>query len=127
MIKRLRRRFIALSMASLLVVLVLIIGSIDIVNYRHVTQEADSTLAVLAENGGAFPMPAERRMDGGPGTGLSPEAPYESRFFSVLLTAGGDVLSVDTGRIAAVDMSAAIDYAQRALDSIEQLKQQIQA
>ena len=56
MFKKLRIRFIALSMASLLAVLLVIMGAINLMNYRHVVQRADETLALLAENGGSFFM-----------------------------------------------------------------------
>ena len=57
MFKRLRVRFIALSMASLLLVLGVILGAANWISYRHVVQEADKVLDILAENGGAFPHP----------------------------------------------------------------------
>lgn len=43
---------------------------------------------------------------------MSPETPYESRFFSVLLSEDGEVLQTDTGQIAAVDAEEAAVYAQ---------------
>ena len=55
MFKRLRRRFIALTMASLLAVLLVILGGINLVNYRNVLRQADAVLDVLAENNGTFP------------------------------------------------------------------------
>ena len=117
MFKKLQIRFIALSMASLLAVLLVIMGAINIMNYRHVVQRADATLALLAENGGSFAAPD---MDGKPPMGMrrgmSAETPYESRYFSVLLSADGDAQAVDTGRIAAVDSLTAVQYAQEALE-----------
>ena len=58
MFKRLRIRFIALSMASLLLVLLVILGAVNIISYRHVVQDADEILDVLAAGGGSFPRPA---------------------------------------------------------------------
>ena len=226
MFKRLRVRFIALSMASLLLVLGVILGAANYLSYRHVVQNADEILDILAANGGTFPKPegfgneennvapafpmepgqpgvwsegetqpeppseAEAQPSAGtinpqPGIlqpnpptdgetlpwetpevvwqsapdedGLSAvlrqldaedddadddedddadddddseetairdrnavrrqEMPYESRFFSVTVNDAGDVLSVDTGKIAAVDMADAVEYAQEALES----------
>ena len=221
MFKRLRVRFIALSMASLLLVLGVILGAANYLSYRHVVQNADEILDILAANGGTFPKPegfgnednntapvfpmepgqpgvwsegetqpeppseAEAQPSAGtinpqPGI-LQPnpptdgetlpwetpevvwqsapdeddlsnalrqldadeeddaddddseetairdrnavrrqEMPYESRFFTVTVNDAGDVLSVDTGKIAAVDMSAAVDYAQEALESAKE-------
>lgn len=48
---------------------------------------------------------------------MSPETPYESRFFSVLLGEDGQAVETDTGQIAAVDAEQATDYAQKAAAS----------
>ena len=55
MFKRLRRRFIALTMASLLAVLLVILGGVNLVNYRNVLRQSDTVLDVLEENDGTFP------------------------------------------------------------------------
>ena len=51
----LRIKFIAMSMAAVVVVLTGIMVTINIVNYANVCQRADSRLGILAANGGAFP------------------------------------------------------------------------
>lgn len=43
---------------------------------------------------------------------MSPELPYESRYFSVLLNEDGKALSADTGQIVSVDDSEAMEYAE---------------
>lgn len=111
MIRRLRAKFIALSMGSLLMVLAIILGSVNLINYREIVQDADAILDILAQNGGRFPK-AEGKT-GKPRKLLSPETPYESRYFSVALSDGGQVVTVDTGKIRAVDTSTAIAYAQQ--------------
>ncbi len=112
MIKKLRIQLIAASMFSLFLVLAIVIGAASILNYRTVVTDADNILAILAANGGVFPgmgaPPDDHR--GGPRY-LSPELPYESRFFSVLLSEDGAVIFVDTGKIAAVDTATAMEYA----------------
>lgn len=120
MIKKLRMKLIMLSMISLLFVLTIIIGSINIINYHNIVENADSFLELIIENDGRFPKEDKGKI--GPKMEdnhkrMSPEAPYESRFFSVLLDESGKVISVDTGRIAAVDSSTAIEYGQNVLES----------
>ena len=243
MFKRLRVRFIALAMASLILVLGVILGAANYLSYRHVLQDADEILDILAAGGGSFPKPdGARETDtdapvfpmepGQPGvmppgeaqpipsadsqqTGTLPDAPqpsaaptdsgglpwqtpidevqrppvpdgetnpvetpviawnsapdegglagvlrpldedddawddwddaddddwdeddvktqspgnpydrtairskempYESRYFTVTVNTAGDVLSVDTGKVAAVDMDQAVAYAEAAL------------
>ena len=115
MIKRLQRKFIAITMCSILVVLVGLIGSINVANYLHVNQTADERLGVLAENGGVFPRddrnPGDKKK---PPRDLSPEAPFDTRYFTVSLRReDGTVLAVNTGRIAAVSTEIAAEQASR--------------
>lgn len=119
MIRKLRVKLILASMLSLLLVLAVILGIAGVLNYRKIIFDADSILAILQENDGSFPSwthtagtavaadtrPKEDRR-------FSPELPYESRYFSVFLDENGSVLTVNTGKIAAVDTATAIDYAQ---------------
>ena len=115
MIKKLQKKFILLSMSAFLLVLVVIITGINIVNWNAVVHEADELLSVLSENKGAFPM--------GPGgmghrlpPGMSPEIPYESRYFSVTLDSkSGSVIQAETSRIVSVDTTQAIEYAKSVL------------
>ena len=153
MFKRLRVRFIALTMASLLLVLGVILGAANLLSYRHVVRDADEVLRILSANGGSFPHPDgiafqplepprpetqaradddddwddddwddwddddwEDRVDVRTRADIrSKELPYESRYFTVTLNAAGDVLNVDTGKIAAVDMDRAVAYAKAVL------------
>ena len=124
MIKKLRRKLIAACMISLAVVLTVILGGVNIMSYQKVIADADTVLALLGSNDGVFP-----KSHGGPGgrldeglpldgeraffgeKGLSPETPYESRFFSVVLDKDGQVLQTDIDQIAAVDEETAGIYA----------------
>lgn len=126
MIGRLRRKFIVACMVSLAIVLTVILGGVNLMSYHKVVADADNILALLDANGGAFPKNHDGQTsettqpDSAPPAkkepfrqrGMSPETPYESRFFSVLLGEDGEVLQTDTGQIAAVDDEAAAVYAQ---------------
>ena len=95
MIKKLRIKLIAASMASLFFVLFVIGGIVGILNYRKIVADADWVLEILEENAGKFPQkfPGNRKDDR---PGMSPEVPYESRYFSVLLDENGDIILTDT-------------------------------
>lgn len=121
MIRKLRIKLIIASMLSLLLVLSILLCAVGILNYRQTVADADSILAILEENDGSFPMkehsknefsleelPKETPV-------FSAELPYESRYFSVFLSEDGEVLAVNTGKIAAVDTAAAIAYAKDAV------------
>lgn len=116
MIRKLRIKLIIASMVSLLAVLLVIMSAVNLVYYGQVIREADSTLALLAENGGFFPKSNHALPPDGQfpkrEPHLSPELPYETRYFFVTLSQDGSARSVNTGKIAAVDTADAIAYAQ---------------
>lgn len=112
MIRKLRRRLVGAAMLALALVLTAVLGGINWMSYRKVVRDADDILTVLSENDGKFPQRGENEVPppagkGDPGHGMSPETPFESRYFTVLLDADGAVLRTDTGRIAAVDAETA--------------------
>lgn len=110
MIKKLRIKLIAVSMISLFLVLFVIGGIVGVLNYQKIVDDADRILEVLEENAGTFPkmFPRERK-DHPPD--MSPELPYESRYFSVLLDKNGDVILTDTSKIVSIDTEKAMEYA----------------
>ena len=116
MIRRLRIRLITVSMLSLLIVLTLILGGVNILNYRGIVNDADSVLALLKEHGGKFPTHSAEVnwRETGPRF-QSPELTFETRFFSAQLDSEGQLLSTDTGRIAAVDSETVADFADQAM------------
>lgn len=115
MIKKLRMKLIIASMISLLAVLLIIEGIAGALNYNRIVAEADQTLEILEENNGKFPdvpppeKPSEKKKEGR----MSSELPYEARYFSVLLDSEGEVLTTDTGKIARIDTSDAVEYAKK--------------
>ncbi len=117
MIKKLQRKFVAVAMLSLFIVLLIIIGTVNILNYTRMTDDAQRTINILKENDGSFPKPD---MKPGHGKemfkGMSPEAPYESRYFSVLMDGSGNVSTIDTGKIAGTDTDEAAEYAAKVLE-----------
>lgn len=122
MIRKLRWKFIAAAMLSLLLVLGTLIAVISILNYRNLVAEADDMLVMLSETDGSVPLwmdepdPGER-IDG-KGHGKHPEftgeRPYQSRWFSVLFSASGEVCDTDLRSIATVDEQTAIGMAEAA-------------
>lgn len=118
MIRKLRMKMILASMLSLLLVLLVIFSAAGVLSFRKIVTDADNVLTILVENDGKFPInetlrkdthffdirPKEERR-------FSPELPYESRYFSVFFSSDKSVISVNTGKIATVDSTAAADYA----------------
>lgn len=129
MIRKLKNRFILLSMASLFVLLTVIVSGMNIINYNAVVREADEILSLLSENQGGFPEHGNSSsISDFSGKGptpfnssslppnMSPETPYESRYFSVLVSSKHDLVLTETSRIASVDTDKAIEYAMEVLN-----------
>ena len=197
MIKKLKRRFILLAMASLVTLLAVIVAGMNIINYNSVVSNADETLEALSVNRGRLPIlfgdglddmidelygggwsyrdetgsssgfyfsgrlsgsvadeepddiedydsddsddtddnesgissggksaASARGMNGGPGSfdsrggsapaWMSRDEAEETRFFTALLDSNGNVISVNTDRIYAVDDDTAAEYAAQA-------------
>lgn len=144
MIKKLRIKFIILTMVSLVFVLAFIMCGINLLNYRRIVKDADEILSVLTQNDGKFPeidkqdmndsedqIPEDFILDDieqrNPGSKrdnfsgiMSPETPYESRYFSVLFDDNKNIVFADTGKIAAINTEEAIDYAYEILEKSDQ-------
>ena len=75
MIKKLRRRFILITMLSVSLVLLVIMGTINYLNYRNVVKDADAILSMLRDFDGSFPG-----LDGGFGPGGPGPAPGDPSF-----------------------------------------------
>ena len=130
MLKKLRIKFVLVTMLATMVVLVAIIGGININNWVSVNKNADRILTMLIENGGSFPKKpepprqenkqddenkekgADRKDDMHAPDGMSPEAPYETRYFTVTLDSSGNVVATNIENIAAIDEDQAALYAQ---------------
>ncbi|MBR3461649.1 MAG: HAMP domain-containing histidine kinase [Clostridiales bacterium] len=123
MISRLRRKFIIISMLSVTAVLAVLIGSINIFNFRNVTREADNIIDMLVEGGGVFPEMLPPWPDapftdpfGGRRDMISPELRFEARYFTIRISYDGSRIATNTGMIAAVDASEAWELAEKVFE-----------
>lgn len=125
MIRRLRRKFVALCMGVVFAVMLTVVVLINGLFFARYDAMLDGMLAFLADNGGDFPSDGDEaapRPPRGPGDpdwgGMSldsPEAPFVTRHFSVLFDESGAALEVNTDSIAAVSPEEAVSYARQAL------------
>lgn len=116
MIQKVRIHFIALAMAALFVLLAAIVAGMNLVNFETIVDNADSKLELLSGNKGNFPdfiVPRKKLIP----HSMTPETPYETRYFSVLFSPEGEVILADTRHIKAVDQDTAIAYAVRARET----------
>lgn len=73
MLKKLRRKFIAIAMLSVSIVLIAIVGTINIANYMSTNEALDARLKLIAGNGGTFPDLLERGSRGEEGNNTGTE------------------------------------------------------
>ena len=104
MIRKLRKKFIAAAIVAVFLVLLILIGAINVINYRSLVSDADSTLQILVDNKGTFPrqmfrepdrpsdmQPPPNEGDKGPFNGRrggNGELAYQSRFFTAWFSNG---------------------------------------
>ena len=121
MIKKLQRRVVIIAVSSVAAVLLVIMGAILITNYSEIVSDADSTILMLEQNDGSYPKFEEGSFGNNntdrPKQGMSPEAQFETRFFSVNQNEEGKTISTNTGSIAAVATDEAIEYAEKIYES----------
>lgn len=112
MIKKMRYKFILVSMISLTLVITIIISIINIIGYVNIIETADEKLKLIANNNGIFPI-NKPSFDKKNDKNLSPEAPFETRYFSVIVHSNGDVYGVNIDKVSVIDELSAIDYTKR--------------
>jgi two-component system sensor histidine kinase CiaH len=130
---KLRKKFILITAVSIFIVMTLVVGAINIINRRNTVAGLDSMLQIIASGeltmktsssedtlpqtpSGTAPQygngqDGDNQKNGGPG-GLSPEAQYKTRYFTVTLADDGSVTRTFTDKIAAVTAEEAASLGQ---------------
>lgn len=125
MIKRLRMRFILISMGSFTMVVLAIIIVINVVMTKQMDTRTDGLVNTLLENKGRFPdlhdIPPyaghEPPRDSFGGFNMNEEMKFATRYFTVEASAKGEIERMDTGHVATVSSEEAEQYALEALGS----------
>ncbi|MFL0251952.1 sensor histidine kinase [Clostridium neuense] len=120
MIKKLQRRFIMITMGSLALVVFILLGSINMVNYYEMDRKANGAIKILSENQGEFPkykkgtaVLNEQKF----GFEINPETQFQTRYFIVKVNKDGSIKEMDTQHVAAVTSEDALVYANKILMS----------
>ena len=101
MIQRFRYKFIAISTAALLFVILTIVGSICTLTYYQSHQEIERVLTILVNNDGQIPRKGIRTTDNSQPQ-FSREGLHQYRYFAVLVDNKNQVTEVQDDHIATV-------------------------
>ncbi len=119
MIKKLQKKFLLITMCSIVAVVFLLIGFINYMNYIQVDKDNAVHIKVLGESGGSIPF-RDREPDAIKGLvppANSPEFAFETRFFTVRYDNTNQIKTVNLDFIAAVNYSEAVVLAKDVIDS----------
>lgn len=123
MIKRLKKKFIVLATVSMVILMAVLVGIMNIINYSTVITETDAILDILSQPnapfGGQRDIPEKPPQDIGKVIphGMSPEVPYESRYFTAMVLKDGNIEETDFSKIISVDRESVGFYVQKAVNS----------
>lgn len=120
MIKKLQRKFVMIAMLSLTLVMVLLVSSINILNFYQMDHRINGAIRILSDNQGKFPKfeggkPPRRNPEFG--FQMNEETPFETRYFTVKVNKGDSISEIDTSHIAAVSSADAAGYAEKVLSA----------
>jgi signal transduction histidine kinase len=93
--------------------MLLLVGSINAINFYQMEHKVKGTLQVLSENQGKFPkFDHEKPPQKDPKFGfrMNEETPFETRYFTVKVNNEGSIQEIDTSHIAAVSSEDAVEY-----------------
>ena len=126
MIKELRRKFVLTAMLAVSILLLLLLGAINILNYRSMNEDTDKTLRMLSSYEGDasnLEQRPEQREDNLPPVrfGMEGKNNYDaflsSNFFVVRFAGSGEATYVDTRRTSAVSEDEAQSLAKEVCES----------
>lgn len=124
MINKLKRKFLIIGTVFMFILMTVLVLTMNLINYSQVTADADTVLDVLSGAPSFSEEMSERERPQMPDNfvpkGMSPEVPYESRYFVVRVSSDGDTVKSDLSRIVAVDEESVDGYITKALKSVGQ-------
>lgn len=120
MINKLKRKFLILGTVFMFILMSVLVLIMNLVNYREVVSETDAVIRMLSQPNMSFFI-GQTLYDDDVNSfvppGMSPEVPYESRFFIVSASSDGDLINSDLSRIICVDEESVMEYISAALKS----------
>ena len=116
MIRKLRRKFIFISTFSLIAVLVIVLGTTNLVNYYNVRMEIFSVMSKISKSGGKVPETLIYRSIFGESI-LTDETIYSLRFFSAYVDEDGAIFNMNREQVSTIRESEAEELIHKAVRS----------
>ncbi|HWT76104.1 MAG TPA: HAMP domain-containing sensor histidine kinase [Mobilitalea sp.] len=120
MIKKLQRKFIMITMGSLLLVMLILISAINAINLYQINSSINESLTFLSVNQGKFPSMDKNKPPKDEnqifGSHMNEETPFQTRYFVVEYYSDGTTKQIDTGHIAAVTSTVAEEYGDKVIN-----------
>lgn len=116
MIKKLKKKFIILATISMAVLMTTLVLIMNIINLSSVISESDGVLDVLAQPNAPFnndvtpPEKKDTKIDDYIPHDMSPEVPYESRYFTATVNTDGEIVDTNFTKIVSVNEDEAEGY-----------------
>lgn len=111
MIHKLQRKFIAIAMVAVTLVMIVLCVSINVINFLSANSDMNTRLEMIFENEGSIPQfhvpgkPPQKRPPH-----FTAETPFSTRYFVLRYTDSGELLKVNMKNIAAVTEEDAETY-----------------
>lgn len=118
-IKKLRRKFILLSTATVTFIVVMALSLVTTIAYMRINAQIEAFLFYISQNEGHITThhlpPTNNWFDETDWIGDTPDFPYQIRYFSVLVNTEGLIKSINIQNIAAFTEDEAIAYTNKVL------------
>ena len=108
MYRKLRLKFIGIATLSVFVVLVIVLGSINIITYRNTVSDIYTRLNFVSQNTDTAINTEEIEMM--KNKEITPETQYDTRYITVMVDKAGNVIDFNAEHIAAIEDSEINDF-----------------
>jgi len=118
MVKKLKKKFIILATVSMFGLMAVLILVMNIINYSSVVRDCDEIINVLSQPNTPFldevipQMPKEGLYNFIP-RDMSPEVPFESRYFIALVSEDGEIIQTNVSKIVSVEEADVENYVEK--------------
>lgn len=122
MIKKLQRKFIMITMGTLVLVMLVLVGSINAINIYQMEHRVGGAIKILSDNRGKFPKFEKDnppKMKPQLGFQMNEETQFETRYFIVKIDEDSSIIEIDTSHSAVTSEDAA-NYAHKILSKSKQ-------